>query len=403
MYYPSKILEIRCQITAATIGHTNQFELFTSVFYLFEMTTHLKIQGLGSEGMQIISLPSLTSTTTLNHLFKKIEEISSIPTTQQILFTSGKSLTYEDRTVTLHSCNIRHGSDLNFVRNFNTRSYPTLNIRLRIYRTKFLKYFSGVVATLSTFAFLSRMFVGSETMTEMYPYPFDLLAWWPASYLLGLTATCSIVYDFGHWIAGFPILPAALFTLINKGNKQIQNPAMNEFQTLNFLELKLVQQLSKYLPQLVKESTSMLDRNEKAVKNIHRNYGGTRMRFVCSDGIALDGMHIRPSNNGTKGEEEKCYIVVNGNAEFYEIDGLYPRRDSSCARYSSLGFHVLSFNYRGVGISQGTPSRDGLLLDLYSLVDYATAPIVQGGLNIDPSNVIVCGRSLGGAVSKFVF
>ena len=60
------------------------------------------------------------------------------------------------------------------------------------------------------------------------------------------------------------------------------------------------------------------------------------------------------------------------------------------------------FNYRGVGISEGVTSRDGLLLDLHAVIDYALAPTEQGGLGIDPSNVIVRGHSLGGAVSTLL-
>jgi pimeloyl-ACP methyl ester carboxylesterase len=60
------------------------------------------------------------------------------------------------------------------------------------------------------------------------------------------------------------------------------------------------------------------------------------------------------------------------------------------------------FNYRGVGISEGTTSRDGLLLDLHAVIDYALAPTEQGGLGIESSNVVVRGHSLGGAVSTLL-
>jgi hypothetical protein len=65
-----------------------------------------------------------------------------------------------------------------------------------------------------------------------------------------------------------------------------------------------------------------------------------------------------------------------------------------------LGFHVLLFNYRGVGMSEGAPSRDGLVLDLHAVVQYALDPV--NGLGIGASNVVVCGRSLGGAVSTML-
>ena len=42
------------------------------------------------------------------------------------------------------------------------------------------------------------------------------------------------------------------------------------------------------------------------------------------------------------------------------------------------------------------------MLDLHAVIDYALAPTELGGLGIDPSNVIVRGHSLGGAVSTLL-
>ena len=285
--------------------------------------THVKIHGLGDIGMQVISLQS--SDTTVNDLFGRIQDACSIPIENQLLFTEqSESLSFKDRSRTLKNCGIRHGSSINFVRNFEARGYPSVTVHLRVLKNSLCKYFGFFFGTLSTFAFLSRMVVGSEYMKETYPYPLDWLAWWPASYLIGTAATCTIALDVGHWIASFPIVPAALFTLINKGQKQIQSN--NKLNLLNMFELRLVKLISHYVPALVQESINMLTRNQKAVKLLHNNYGGTRVRFVCADGIAVDGMHVRPSKESkqsrTGGKGSKCFIAVNGNAEFYELDGM---------------------------------------------------------------------------------
>jgi len=301
------------------------------------MSTHIKVHGLGDIGMQVISLKA--NETTLASLFGRIEEVSGIAKEQHILFTDKQSLTCSDHatstSATLKSYGIGHGSDLNFVRSFSTKSYPSTTLRLRVYRARFFRYLSGALATLSTFAFLSRIIVGSEVMREWYPHPLGALAWWPIPYLIGFSATCLAALDVGHWIAGFPIVPSALFTLINKGQKQLDYPKDAIHQTLNLFELKLVKTLAHYLPALVREAEAIMDRNIKAVKNIQQNYGGTRLRLICADGIALDGMQVQPSKHSSKHsssasgdasrKEDTCYIVVNANAEFYEMDGLYGR------------------------------------------------------------------------------
>ena len=130
-------------------------------------------------------------------------------------------------------------------------------------------------------------------------------------------------------------MPAALFTLVNKGTKYLKRQEMAQNTTatvvdttLSTIELQVVKLLSQYLPSLVHESQQMVDRNTRGIKYLHQNYGGTRVRFVCADGVAVDGMHVPPpkgskvSGSGERGGG-KCYIVVNGNAEFFEMDGLY--------------------------------------------------------------------------------
>ena len=56
--------------------------------------------------------------------------------------------------------------------------------------------------------------------------------------------------------------------------------------------------------------------------------------------------------------------------------------------------HVLTFDYRGFGRSNGTPSERGILLDAITVVDWATK--VAG---IPPSRILIFGQSLGTAVT----
>ncbi|KAH8679653.1 Alpha/Beta hydrolase protein [Tricladium varicosporioides] len=64
---------------------------------------------------------------------------------------------------------------------------------------------------------------------------------------------------------------------------------------------------------------------------------------------------------------------------------------------SPAKIHVLTFDYRGFGRSNGSPSEKGLILDALSVVGWATK--VAG---IPPSRILIFGQSLGTAVSLAV-
>ncbi|CAG8949844.1 hypothetical protein HYFRA_00004171 [Hymenoscyphus fraxineus] len=59
--------------------------------------------------------------------------------------------------------------------------------------------------------------------------------------------------------------------------------------------------------------------------------------------------------------------------------------------------HVLTFDYRGFGRSDGVPSESGLILDAISVMDWA-----MGIAGIPPSRILIFGQSLGTAVSLAV-
>ncbi|KAL8857389.1 MAG: hypothetical protein Q9178_006016 [Gyalolechia marmorata] len=59
--------------------------------------------------------------------------------------------------------------------------------------------------------------------------------------------------------------------------------------------------------------------------------------------------------------------------------------------------HVLTFDYRGFGRSQGTPSERGLILDAISVVEWAMKTA-----GIPPSQIVLFGQSIGTAVSLAV-
>lgn len=72
------------------------------------------------------------------------------------------------------------------------------------------------------------------------------------------------------------------------------------------------------------------------------------------------------------------------------------RPDSYRALYSAAPdkVHILTFDYRGYGLSKGTPTEDGILRDAVAAFKWATT--VAG---IPPERIVVFGQSLGSAVA----
>lgn len=62
--------------------------------------------------------------------------------------------------------------------------------------------------------------------------------------------------------------------------------------------------------------------------------------------------------------------------------------------YRQMGWNVLTIDYRGYGLSEGTPGEEGTYRDARAAWKY----LVEDK-GIDPSRIVVIGRSLGGAVA----
>jgi fermentation-respiration switch protein FrsA (DUF1100 family) len=104
--------------------------------------------------------------------------------------------------------------------------------------------------------------------------------------------------------------------------------------------------------------------------------------FVTEDGVALHGWYL--PRRGAK----RVLLFLHGNA------GNISHRRDSLEIFHRLGLNVLIFDYRGYGRSAGRPSEPGLYRDAAAAWDYLT-----GTRGIDQTNIVVFGRSLGGAVA----
>lgn len=105
--------------------------------------------------------------------------------------------------------------------------------------------------------------------------------------------------------------------------------------------------------------------------------------FQSSDQLKLHGWWLK-----AKGTPRGTVLFAHGNAQNVSnhIGAVY--------WLPPAGFNVFMFDYRGYGLSEGTPSIPGAIADFQAALDAVLArPEVAG------QRVIVFGQSLGGAVS----
>lgn len=104
--------------------------------------------------------------------------------------------------------------------------------------------------------------------------------------------------------------------------------------------------------------------------------------FVTADGLRLHGWFF-PVNDA-----KATLLWAHGNA------GNITHRLDNIRRLLPLGINVFIFDYRGYGKSEGKPSEEGLYEDALSAYDYLAQE-----RKIDPTTIIVFGRSLGAIVA----
>jgi uncharacterized protein len=103
--------------------------------------------------------------------------------------------------------------------------------------------------------------------------------------------------------------------------------------------------------------------------------------FYSLDGIRLNGWYIKAD------EGKPTIIYCHGQGENIS------QWQSVMQAVTNKGYGVFMLEYRGHGRSEGSPKETGLYTDLESAVKY-----LKENKNIDQSNIILWGRSLGGAV-----
>jgi hypothetical protein len=105
--------------------------------------------------------------------------------------------------------------------------------------------------------------------------------------------------------------------------------------------------------------------------------------FQTQDQVTLHGWFVEQD-----GGAQRVLLFFHGNA------GNMSQRGDSVAIFHRLGLQVFIIDYRGYGRSEGSPSENGLNRDARAAWRYLTQ--TRG---IPGRNIIIFGRSLGGAVA----
>ncbi len=107
--------------------------------------------------------------------------------------------------------------------------------------------------------------------------------------------------------------------------------------------------------------------------------------LTASDGVRLHGWYVPASN----APYTVLYLHGNGGNISYNLAPL--------AHFAQLGFAVLSVDYRGDGLSAGTPSEQGTYRDAVACWRY-----LVDTLGVPPECLVFYGRSLGAAVAAWL-
>jgi len=107
------------------------------------------------------------------------------------------------------------------------------------------------------------------------------------------------------------------------------------------------------------------------------------VRLRTSDGVGVHGWWV-PSPGATT-----TVLFCHGNA------GNLSHRVPLLAALHSLGMNALAFDYRGYGESEGSPGEAGTYVDAAAAWDHLVSE-----RDIPPEEIVVFGRSLGGAVAS---
>lgn len=107
--------------------------------------------------------------------------------------------------------------------------------------------------------------------------------------------------------------------------------------------------------------------------------------FQAADGVRLNGWYFPADTTSVR--RRLVVLLFHGNA------GNISHRFDYFEVFLGLGVNVFAFDYRGYGLSGGSPSEEGTYMDA------AAACLWLQERGFQPGNIIAFGESLGGAVA----
>ncbi|XP_026761154.1 protein ABHD13 [Galleria mellonella] len=110
------------------------------------------------------------------------------------------------------------------------------------------------------------------------------------------------------------------------------------------------------------------------------------IKIINKDGFKIHMFLIKQMTNSSL---KPTMIFFHGNA-----GNMGQRLSNVSGFYHKLDINILMVEYRGYGLSEGTPSEYGLYSDAQAAFDY-----LMQRTDIDPTKIMLFGRSLGGAVA----
>ncbi|NGX33857.1 MAG: hypothetical protein K1060chlam1_00199 [Candidatus Anoxychlamydiales bacterium] len=135
----------------------------------------------------------------------------------------------------------------------------------------------------------------------------------------------------------------------------------------------------KLLPEYLRE-----DPNTKR-EALQNRFNGEEFFIETKDRAKLNGMLFK-NESSQNPKEKKIWINFGGNGFAYEFFD-----HKQIERIKSLGFDVLTFNYRLVVKSKGKLSQKGLIEDGRAIIEYAN--------KLGYKNIYIHAHSLGGSVA----
>jgi len=115
------------------------------------------------------------------------------------------------------------------------------------------------------------------------------------------------------------------------------------------------------------------------------------IELTTDEGTTVAWLVPAPAHDNGTNESHPLAVFLHGNAE------LIDHQQSIIDLYHGQGAAVLLIEYRGYGHSDGTPSQKHIVADAISIVGH-----VLERDEIDPDNLVLHGRSIGGMLSAQV-